>query len=57
VQVVRFGKGERLTDKASQALSKGIVEALGMVGQAGFLTGGLVLRLGDDGAVRCQKSV
>ncbi len=36
-------------------MSKGVVEALDMVGQAGFLTGGLVLRLRDDGAVRSPE--
>ena len=46
-----FREGQSVTDEAGDALPHGVVETLDMIGFAGVLCDGLVLRRGNDPGV------
>src|SRR5215831_16542553 len=46
-----FREGQRVTDEAGDALPQRVIEALNMIGFAGVLCDGFVLRRGNDPGV------
>ena len=46
-----FREGQRVTDEAGDALPQRVIEALDMIGFAGVLRNGFVLRCGNDPGV------
>jgi hypothetical protein len=46
-----FREGQSVTDQAGDALPHGVIEALNMIGVAGVLCDGFVLRRGNDPGV------